>query len=173
MNLWPIAIVNLKSHASLLRCFFEYITDDGYKMSERCLLSLVQLITLSLSKLSLLQRMTSNDNNGKRKLEEEAESSTARKRLWLSDDDTGDDDSSDSLEEMEVEEEVSSEETSMNDQLNTFEEKLQAKHTRGIVFDDDGDTTSPSSEPRTPECRRCSDKDSSDDNDDNDNDFWM
>jgi hypothetical protein len=50
-------------------------------MSERCLLSLVQLITLSLSKLSLLQRMTSNENKGKRKLEEEAESSTARKRL--------------------------------------------------------------------------------------------
>jgi hypothetical protein len=44
-------------------------------------LSLVQPITLSLSKLSLLQRMTSNDNNDKHKLEEEAESSTVRKRL--------------------------------------------------------------------------------------------
>jgi hypothetical protein len=52
-------------------------------------------------------------------LEEEAESSMARKRLWLSDDD---DDSSDSSKE----EEVSSEETSMN-QLDTSEEKLQAK----------------------------------------------
>jgi hypothetical protein len=45
--------------------------------------------SLSLSKLSLLQRMASNDNNGKRKLEEEAESLTARKRLRLSDDDDG------------------------------------------------------------------------------------
>jgi hypothetical protein len=43
-------------------------------------LSLIQPITLSLSKLSLLQGMASNDN-GKCKLEEEAESSMARKRL--------------------------------------------------------------------------------------------
>jgi hypothetical protein len=55
----------------------------------------------------------------------------------------------------------------MNDQLNTSEEKLQSKCTRGIVFGDDGDTTSPSSEPRTPESHRCSDEDNSDD------DFWM
>jgi hypothetical protein len=37
-------------------------------------------ITLSLLTLSLLKRMASNDNNGKRKLEE-AETSAARKRL--------------------------------------------------------------------------------------------
>jgi hypothetical protein len=89
-------------------------------------LSLVQLITLSLSKLSLLQRMTSNDN-GMRKLEEEIESSTVRKSLRLSDDDANDDDSSDSPEEeteekLEMEEAVSSEKTSMN-QLNTSKEK--------------------------------------------------
>jgi hypothetical protein len=75
-------------------------------MLERHSLSLIQLITLSLSKLSLQQRMASNDN-GKRKMEEEVESLTARKRLWLSDDDASDDDSSDSPEE-ETEEEVSS-----------------------------------------------------------------
>jgi hypothetical protein len=62
-------------------------------------LSYVQPITLSLSKLSVLQRMASNDNNGKRKLEEEDESSTARKRLWLSHDNAGDDNSSDSPKE--------------------------------------------------------------------------
>jgi hypothetical protein len=61
-------------------------------MPERRSLSLVQLITLSLSKLSLLQRMACNDND-KRKLEEEAESLTARKRLRLFDDDASDDDS--------------------------------------------------------------------------------
>jgi hypothetical protein len=81
-------------------------------------LSLVQPITLSLSKLSLLQRMASNDNNGNHKLEKEAESSMARKRLRLSDDNGGDDDSSDSSE-------VSSEESSMK--LDTSEEKLLAK----------------------------------------------
>jgi hypothetical protein len=83
-------------------------------MPERRSLSLMQPITLSLSKLPLLQRMASNDN-GKRKLEEEAESLTARKRFWLSNDDAGDDGSSDSLEEeTEEEEEVSLEETLMN-----------------------------------------------------------
>jgi hypothetical protein len=66
-------------------------------------LSLIKPITPSLSKLSLLQGMASNDNE-KRKLEVEAESSTGRKSLWLSDNDGGDDDSSDSLEE-ETEEE--------------------------------------------------------------------
>jgi hypothetical protein len=107
-------------------------------------LSLVELITLSLSKLSLLQRMTSNDNNGKRKMEEEAESSMVRKRLWLFNDDGGDADSSDSLEEespeeeMPEEEEVSSKEASMN-QLDTSK-KLYARHTHGILFSDDGDT---------------------------------
>jgi hypothetical protein len=69
--------------------------------------------------------MSSNDN-GKHKLEEEVESSMVRKRLQLSDDNSGDDDSSDSLEE---EEEVVSSEESLMNQL---------------------DTTSPSSEPRTP-----------------------
>jgi hypothetical protein len=49
-------------------------------MLERRSLSLVQPISLSLSKLSLLQRIASN-NNGKRKLEEEVESSMVRKRL--------------------------------------------------------------------------------------------
>jgi hypothetical protein len=73
-------------------------------------LSFVQPITLSLSKLSLLQRMVSNDdNNGKRKLEDETESSTARKRLRLSDNNGSDDNSSDSSEE--TEEEVCSEES--------------------------------------------------------------
>jgi hypothetical protein len=113
-------------------------------MLERHSLSLVELITLSLSKLSLLQRMTSNDNNGKRKMEEEAESSMVRKRLWLFNDDGGDADSSDSLEEespeeeMPEEEEVSSKETSMN-QLDTSK-KLYARHTHDILFSDDGDT---------------------------------
>jgi hypothetical protein len=67
-------------------------------MLERHSLSLIQPITLSLSRLSLLQRMAFN-NNGKHKLEEEAKSSMARKRLWLSDNDGGDDNSSDSSEE--------------------------------------------------------------------------
>jgi hypothetical protein len=109
--------------------------------------------------------MASNDN-GKRKLEEKVESLTVRKRLRLSHDDVGDDDSSDSSEE----EEVSSEETTMN-QLNTSEEKLFAKSGCNMILSDVGDTTSPSSEPRTPESLWCSDEDSSDE--DNDNDFWM
>jgi hypothetical protein len=132
-------------------------------------LSLIQLTTLSLSKLSLLQRMSSNSND-KHKLEEEAKSSTARKRLQLFDDDSGDDDCSDSPEEKieeedKMEEEVSSEESSMN-QLDTSNEKLLAKHGCGIVFDDDNDTTSPLSEPRTtemPSSREHSDPDSSND----------
>jgi hypothetical protein len=142
-------------------------------------LSLIQPITLSLSKLSLLQRMGSNDND-KRKLEDEAEFSMASKRLQLFDDNGGDDDSSDSSsEETENEEEgeeetleeVSSEGSSMN-QLDTSEEKLLAKCGRGIIFSDDGDTTSLSSEPRTPETPSNhvrSDPDSSDDDDN----FWM
>jgi hypothetical protein len=101
-------------------------------MSERHLLSLVQPITLSLSKLSLLQRMASNDND-KHKLEEEVESLMVRKMMWLSNDDDGDYDSSDSPKE----EEVSSEETLMN-QLDISEEKLFAKHGHGITFSDDG-----------------------------------
>jgi hypothetical protein len=76
--------------------------------------------SLPLSKLPLLQRMASN-NNDKCKMEE-VESSAVRKRLWHTNDDGGDDDSSNSPEEEpKEEEEVSSEETSMN-QLDTFEE---------------------------------------------------
>jgi hypothetical protein len=94
--------------------------------------------------------------------------STVRKRLQLSDDDANYDDSFDSLEE-EMEEKVSSEETSMN-QLDTVEEKLFAKRGRGMIFSDDDDTTSPSSEPRTPKSHRRSDEASSGEYDD---DFWM
>jgi hypothetical protein len=54
-------------------------------------------------------------------------------------------------------------------QLDTSEEKLFAKHGRGMIFNDYGDTTSPSSEQRTPKSHRHSEEDSSD----NDNDFWM
>jgi hypothetical protein len=105
------------------------------------------------------------------KLEEEVKSSMVRKRLRLSDDDTGDDDSSDSLEEEteEEEEEVSSEETSMN-QHDTSEEKLFTKRGRGMIFSDDGDTTSHLSKPRTPKSHRCSDEDN---NNEDDDDFWM
>jgi hypothetical protein len=165
--------VNLKRCAPLSRRPFEYATDGGYKCrSTVCSLSLslVQPITLSLCKLSLLQRIASNDN-GKRKLEEEAESSTARKRLQLSDDDDSDDDSSDSLKK-ETEEEVSSEKSSMK--LDTSKEKLLVKRDRGMIFSDDGDTTLPSSEPHTPISRRGSDEDiNNEDDDDDDDDFWM
>jgi hypothetical protein len=143
-------------------------------MPERRSLSLVQLITLSLSKLSLLQRMACNDND-KRKLEEEAESLTARKRLRLFDDDASDDDSYDSpgeemKEEQETEEEVSSEETLMN-KLHTSKEKLSIKRGCGMIFSDDGDTTSSSSELCNPKSHWRSDEDSSDDDDDDD--FWI
>jgi hypothetical protein len=76
---------------------------------------------------------------------------TVMKRLRLSDDIGGDGDDFESPEEdtEEEEEEVSSEESLMN-QLDTSEEKLLAKCSRGIIFSYDGDTTSPSSEPRTP-----------------------
>jgi hypothetical protein len=123
--------------------------------------------------------MASNDNNDKRKLEEEAETSTVRKRLWLSDDNGGDDNSYDSQyedmeeeEDEEMEEEVSSKELSMN-QVNTSEDKLVAKHSSGLFFSDDGDTTSPSSEPHTlemPSSRLCSDPDGSDDDGSGDDD---
>jgi hypothetical protein len=132
-------------------------------------LSFVQPITLSLS---LIQRMASNDDD-KHKIEEDAESLTARKWLWLSDDDDGDDDSSDSseeeVEEMVEEEEVSSKKTSMN-QLDTSKDKLYARHAHDILFSNDGDTPSTSSEPRTTESSRCSDEESSDDDS---NDFLM
>jgi hypothetical protein len=85
------------------------------------LLFLHRSLTLSLPTLSLVKRMASNDNNGKCKLEEEAETSAARKRLWLSDYDGGDDVSSDSQHE-DTNEEVSLEESSMN-QVNTSEDK--------------------------------------------------
>jgi hypothetical protein len=126
--------------------------------------------SLPLSKLPLLQRMASN-NNDKRKMEEAAESSMVRKRLWHTDDDSSDDDSSDSSEE-EPEEEETEEETSMN-QLDTSEEKLYARRTRGYLFGDDGDTPSTLPDtPPTPESHRCFDEESSDDDDDDDdNDF--
>jgi hypothetical protein len=115
MNHQPVATVNLKHRAPLPMCLFEYATDGGYECRSGHLLSLIQPITLSLSKLSRLQRMASNDND-KCKLEEEVESSTARKRLWLFDDNGSDNDSSDLQEEetkeeqeTEMEEEVSSE----------------------------------------------------------------
>jgi hypothetical protein len=63
----------------------------------------------------------------------------------LSDDNGSDDDSFDLPEE----EELPSEESSMN-QLDTSEEKSLAKHDRGIIFSDDGDTSSSSSKPRVP-----------------------
>jgi hypothetical protein len=109
--------------------------------------------------------MASINNNEKCKVEEEAESSAVRKRLQLSNDD--------SSESPEVEmEEVSLDESSMN-QLDSSEDKLLAKHSCGLFFSHDGDTTSMSLEPRTPKmpssCVR-SDPDGSDDDDD---DFWM
>jgi hypothetical protein len=149
-------------------------------MLEHHSLSLTEPITLSLSKLPLLHRMTSNDN-GKHKMEEEEESSTAaRKRLRHTEDDGGNDDSSDSLEEEppqeepeeDEEEEASSEVSSMN-QLDTSEEKLYARRARIYVFGDNGDT--PSMSPDTPptlESCKCSDEESSD-NDDDDDEFWM
>jgi hypothetical protein len=61
------------------------------------------------------------------------------------------------------------EEASIN-QLDTSEEKLCARRARGILFSDDGDTPSTSSEPLpTLESRWHSDEESSDDNDN----FWM
>jgi hypothetical protein len=72
-------------------------------------------------------------------------------------------------EEAEVEDEVSLEEMLRN-QLNTCE-KLFVRRAHGMLFGDDGDAPSVSSEPRTPESRRHSDKESS--ADDDDDDFWM
>jgi hypothetical protein len=75
------------------------------------------------------------------------------------------------VEEEETEEEVSMEKTLMN-QLDTSDEKLYAKRTRGILFSDDGDTPSTLSEPSpTPESHRHSDDESTDDDDDDN--FWM
>jgi hypothetical protein len=47
-------------------------------------------------------------------------------------------------------------------QLDTFEEKSFAKRAHGMLLNDDGNTPSTSSEPRTPECRWRSDEESSD-----------
>jgi hypothetical protein len=110
--------------------------------------SLIQPITLSLTTLSVIKRMASNDNNGKRKMEEEAETSVVRERLWLSIDNGGNDDSSDSQdeemeeeeEETETEEEVSSEESSMN-QVDTSEDMLVVERGYELFFGDDGGTT--------------------------------
>jgi hypothetical protein len=55
-------------------------------------------------------------------------------------------------------------------QLDTSEEKLLAQRGHSMVFSDDGDTTSPSSKPRTPDRCMHSNLDSSDEDDD---DFWM
>jgi hypothetical protein len=76
-------------YESLARCYCEFEVpcpiikaslrichDGGYKMLECRSLSLVQPITLSLSKLSLHQGMASNDNNDKRKLEEQIRTSS-------------------------------------------------------------------------------------------------
>jgi hypothetical protein len=122
-------------------------------------LSFVQPITLSLS---LLQRMASN-NDDKHKMEE-AESSMVRKQLRLSNDDDSFDyfdspereleEEEEEIEEGEggegegegEEEEVFSEEMSMN-QLDTSEEKLDARRARSILFSDDSDTPSTSAEP--------------------------
>jgi hypothetical protein len=106
-------------------------------MLKHHLLSLIELITLSLFKLPLLHKMASNDND-KRKMEEEAESSMAvRKRLRHTDDDDDDSpDFSNSVEEQppseeleEIEEEVSLEVSWMN-QLDTSEENLYARRAR-------------------------------------------
>jgi hypothetical protein len=63
-------------------------------------------------------------------------------------------------------------------QRDTSEEKLLAKRGCDLIFNDDGDTTSPSSEPCTPEMLSSyvrSNPDGSDDDEgsDNDDDFWM
>jgi hypothetical protein len=57
-------------------------------------LSLIEPITLSLSKLPLLHRMASNGNN-KHKMEEAESSTVVRNCLRHTDDDDRDDDSSD------------------------------------------------------------------------------
>jgi hypothetical protein len=107
-------------------------------MLKHHLLSLIELITLSLFKLPLLHKMASNDID-KHKMEEEAESSMAvRKRLRHTDDDDDDDDSPDFSNSVEEEppseepeeiEEVSLEVSWMN-QLDTSEEKLYARRAR-------------------------------------------
>jgi hypothetical protein len=70
---------------------------------------------------------------------------------------------------------VLQEEIWMN-QLNTSKKELYARCAHGILFSDDSDTPSTSSEPHTPEGHRRSDEESRDDDnddDDDDDDFWM
>jgi hypothetical protein len=55
-------------------------------------------------------------------------------------------------------------------QLDTSEEKLFARRTHGMLFGDNNDSPSMSSEPRTLKSHRGSDEESSDDDDD---DFCM
>jgi hypothetical protein len=52
----------------------------------------------------------------------------------------------------------------------TSVEKLLAKRGRGMIFNNDNDTTSLLSEPCTPESHRSSNEDI---NDEDNNDFWM
>jgi hypothetical protein len=56
-------------------------------------------------------------------------------------------------------------------QLNTFEEKLLAKREHDLILGDDGDTTSPSLDPHTPEMPSNSGRSDLDGSDDDD--FWM
>jgi hypothetical protein len=56
-------------------------------------------------------------------------------------------------------------------QLDNSEEKLFARRAHSMLFDDDSDTPSTSSEPHTPENRGRSGEESSDKDDDND--FYM
>jgi hypothetical protein len=58
-------------------------------------------------------------------------------------------------------------------QLDTSGEKLFAKRGRGMIFSDDGDSSSLSSEPRTPKSRWRFEEDSSNDDDDDNDDFRM
>jgi hypothetical protein len=57
-------------------------------------------------------------------------------------------------------------------QVDTSEGKLVAKHGSRLFFGDDGDTTSPSSGPRTLEMSSSCVRSDPDDSEDDD-DFWM
>jgi hypothetical protein len=76
------------------------------------------------------------------------------------------------MEVEEMEEDVSSKESSMN-QLNTSKEKLMAKNGRGLFFGDNGDTSSTESKPRSPGTPSSHMRSNPDGNDDDDDDFWM
>jgi hypothetical protein len=86
-------------------------------------------------------------SNNKRKVEEEVESLATKKRLWLCDN-TDYDDSSGELEEETEDDEVSSEESSMN-QLDTSEDKLMAKCGCALFFGNHDDISSLELEPRS------------------------